>query len=271
MSIIYKHNENNLNVEYFSENHSYLFKYPCSSYSTCSPYIITLKSGLYLLETWGSQGSKPTNPSCSGKGGFGGYSAGLYHPKKTTKLYLHIGATNSSGYGYNGGGNSNNENDGRGGGATDFRTKPGEWNQNFDSRIIVAGGGGGGFLNIAGGNGGGNEGSSSKISNGNRACYGTQNGCIGAVNGYRNGEIGIGATEGAGAGGCANSCSGGGGSGYIGGVISNPFFKKVTSFSSHTGFGEARITIIPTYCHCTCIGSKKSRLFFIFFIVTLSS
>lgn len=51
-----------------------------------------------------------------------------------------------------------NNGDGCGGGASDFRTSNGSWDQNFDSRILITGGGGGSYGNSAvyiGGRGGG--------------------------------------------------------------------------------------------------------------------
>ena len=149
-------------------------KYPCSSnHINCKPYQIDISPGRYLFELWGTQGGNSNCPSsCHDKrqyGGYGGYSQSVYKIKVKTRLYLYIGAqplenqfgTPAKG-GYNGGGDSGDFGGG-GGGATDIRLRGGEWNQNFDKRLIVAGGGGGNIIYIEsshrGGNGGGIVGS----------------------------------------------------------------------------------------------------------------
>ena len=204
------------------------------------------------MEVWGAQGGNAEG--YSGVGGYGGYSRGVYIAKRRTTLYLHIGGSTNgqepSKPGYNGGQKSINVYDGPGGGATDFRTSPKNWDQDFESRIIA--GGGGAHLNNNGGNGGGLEGSSKEIDG--RACYGTQNGCEGMVMSSRGneklGSLGIGGGPGGGAGGGGyygggnSNCGGGGGSGYIGGVISYSIFKKATEQSYHQGNGSARISVI---------------------------
>ena len=249
MSILISHAKGISKVKYFANNRSYLLPYPCSTPSTCSQYTITFNPGIYLLEVWGSQRSDVSG--YSGKGGSGGYSAGIFRTFNKTNLYLHVGAFSPDSDGYNGGPNSKNSCDGRGGGATDFRSISGAWNEHFDSRIIVAGSGGGAFENNHGGRGSGLTGESISA-DGKKACYGTQKGCEGTTTGYDKGSKGKGGGSGAGTGGSGywgggntfNGGGGGGGSGYIGGVISLPYFEKVTSFSDHKGYGEARITII---------------------------
>lgn len=257
MTIRIYHSKGTSNVLYSSENKSYLLKYPCDDPSNCSPYTISFNPGTYLLEVWGSQGSDSTG--YSGKGGYGGYSIGVFRTNKEANLYLHIGAYSPSSSGYNGGANSYNTHDGRGGGATDFRTKFGNWNEHFESRIIVAGGGGGAYLSNNGGRGGGTDGESFKVGS-NRPCYGSQNGCNDAINPAHLGTLGTGGGSGTGAGaggggywggGDAGGCGGGGGSGYVGGVISLPYIAKQTLMSNRTGYGQARITLIMKRIACT--------------------
>ena len=271
MSIRIFHANGISKVNYSSLNNSYFLQYPCDSPSECSEYTIIFNPGIYLLEVWGSQGSD--SYGYTGKGGNGGYSIGVFKTNKRKNLYLHIGAYSFSSEGYNGGPNSINPADGRGGGATDFRTISGKWNEHFESRIIVAGGGGGGYVKQNGGRGGGTNGESFQVGS-NRPCYGSQDGCLEGINVRNNGTLGKGGGPGAGSGGGgywgggnANGCGGGGGSGYVGGVSSLPSFKKLTSFSNHTGFGEARITILMNFKGCTI---KKSHKNFSFcFIVCL--
>ena len=251
----YSHSVGNIDnfVEANETNQSYYFSYPCATTDECSPYKIVLPSGIYFLEVWGAQGGN--SAGYTGIGGYGGYSAGIYIARRTTTLYLHIGGSSPGSLpskpGYNGGSISIYACDGPGGGATDFRTSSKNWNEDFDSRIIIAGGGGGAFREINGGNGGGLEGSSNTGTE-IRACYGTQTGCEGLIFkiNEKEGTLGTGACCGGGAGGGGyygggnSNNGGGGGSGYIGGVISYSIFKKVTEQSDHQGNGSARISII---------------------------
>ena len=250
----YSHSVGNVDnfVEANETNQSYYFSYPCATTDECSPYKIVLPSGIYFLEVWGAQGGQSTGHL--GVGGYGGYSSGVYIARRTTTLYLHIGGSSPgsspSKPGYNGGSISINAWDGPGGGATDFRTSSKNWNEDFDTRIIIAGGGGGAFCDKNGGNGGGLEGNSNPGTD-IRSCYGTQTGCEGSIPGSgKKGELGIGGGPGGGAGGGGyygggnSNNGGGGGSGYIGGVISYSIFNKTTEESDHQGNGAARITII---------------------------
>ncbi|EAX97661.1 glycine-rich cell wall structural protein, putative [Trichomonas vaginalis G3] len=136
-----------------------------------------------FLEVWGAQGGKSTAYSyCTANGGFGGYSSGVNKVFNDKTIYLHLGGTiqlseDDQKTIYNGGGYRENIRDAPGGGASDFRTSPGNWNVSFESRIIIAGGGGGSgcYLehNPAGGNGGGINGTTDSTKT---ACYGTQTG-----------------------------------------------------------------------------------------------
>ena len=278
MSVHISHANGISKVNYSSSNNSYFLQYPCESTSECSEYTVSFNPGIYLLEVWGSQGGDSIG--YTGKGGEGGYSIGVFKTNRRKNLYLHIGAYSSNNKGYNGGANSYNTHDGRGGGATDFRLVSGKWDENFDSRIIVAGGGGGGYMGQNGGRGGGTDGESFQVGE-NRPCYGSQNGCLEGINVGHNGEFGNGGGSARGlggggywgggggywGGGDANDCGGGGGSGYVGGVSSLTNFKKLTSFSNHRGFGEARITILMNFDKCTI--KKNCRRFSFSLIVCL--
>jgi len=210
---------------------------------------------------YGSKGG-----DASGIGGLGGYSSGVYKVIHRSNIYLHIGnfasSSTESKRGYNGGGYGVNIYDGTGGGATDFRTISGTWDSNLNSRIIVAGGGGGGHVGNKGGDGGGINGTSISA-DGVKACYGTQNGCIGEINltysrYMKPGEFGIGAARGSGSGGSgyygggsSYHTGGGGGSGYIGGVISIPGVNKTTLSGANNNVGYAKIVVLayrdPTF------------------------
>ena len=197
-------------------------------------------------------------------GGSGGYSEGVY--AISGNIFCHVGggggsstANNDAAGGYNGGGlgpgsDSNGANkNGSGGGATDFRTGSGTWDQNLNTRIIVAGGGGGtnawnqggdsqgaGPGGSGGGTNGGNGSGSGQNSNvggggtqtsgGNASAGGTGTGQSGGFGfggaGFRISTSdpsvpgGGGGWYGGGAGAAQNESSAGGGSGYIGGVTS---------------------------------------------------
>lgn len=222
-----------------------------------------MKPGLYFLEVWGAQGCNVTSTSILSFGGKGGYSSGTYVVNHSKKLYLHLGGTTNStisiAASYNGGGAGANEHDGCGGGASDFRTSPGLWNRNFESRIIVAGGGGGAYAlkmkSETGGRGGGLQGETDST---NCSPVGTQNGCSNKSS-TDCGKLGIGATEFYGAGGGGKyggghcyGAGGGGGSGSIDGVTSHGKYEAYTGFSDHSGPGFASITAIVNFPVFTC-------------------
>ena len=123
------------------------------------------KAGKYRIECWGAQGGDAAiwvakhADAVQVKGGRGGYATGVVSLNANDNLYVYVGQEGRAGVStadsdteiaWNGGGKgggrgSNTEkcdNTG-GGGATDVRTATGDWNANFDKRIIVAGGGGG--------------------------------------------------------------------------------------------------------------------------------
>lgn len=237
-----------------------------------------MKPGLYFLEVWGAQGCNATSTSITGIGGKGGYSSGTFVVNHSKKLYLHLGGTTNSSISYamsyNGGGAGANINDGCGGDASDFRTAPGAWNKNFETRIIIAGGGGGAYYNGKnGGRGGGLEGESDPT---NCSSVGTQNGCSNQTNQYC-GKLGIGYSGFFGAGGGGKygggNCrlvGGGGGSGNIDGVTSHGKYEAYTGFSNHTGPGFASITAIVSFPIFTCrVNSFKFDLSLIFVLILI--
>ena len=257
------------------DGRKYSFKYPCPNYSECTPYEITFSPGFYFLEVYGASGSTIFDTGFEVRGGYGGYSSGVFISRTKRKLYLYIGGSQNVKIGesgilsnsFNGGKEGgNNIYDGIGGGATDFRTKGGSWYSNFESRIIVAGGGGSGrsrhldstlVHNYPGGNGGGIEGEPGSALTCSPA-YGTQNQskyleCSSEIT-HVNGRFGFGASGGwAGGGGgyygggLIYNGAGGGGSGYIGGVESIGKYQSITQTSSHSGFGYAEITILTSF------------------------
>ncbi|MDR1862148.1 MAG: hypothetical protein LBQ41_03950 [Candidatus Ancillula sp.] len=208
-------------------------------------------SGIYQLEAWGAGGSRSNQWETADAlsiGGTGGYSSGKIYIKKGDKVYVSVG---QAGRGYadplngtakanlltnwwpttwGGGGalTSVSHNPGQGGGATDFRTVPGDWDSadGLRSRILVAGGGGGPDDYSAndgyGGHGGGLNGGC-KVTN--KAAVATE-GCTTQTSGYSFG-IGIpdnsGSDQGSGGGGWWGGArpsgpGASGGSGYVSGL-----------------------------------------------------
>ena len=281
---------------YDSDSSSVKFDYPCSSYTTCSPYEIIFFPGSYFLECWGASGSFIIKDSHTGKGGSGGYSSGIFTTRSKITLYLYIGAsvnlTNNKDVissTYNGSPGGNNLFDGCGGGATDFRKKNGDWNQNPESRIITAAGGGSGRVTTSsygdfdfnGGNGGGTNG---KPGSGYfcTSPYGTKNGndvetCAKSAT-YRNGTFGSGAgswwSGGGGGyygGGSVSEGASGGGSGYIGRLKSKGKYIAVTKESNNYGFGFAKITILPREMFsCACKSRRSNNVPFILLLFSSS-
>ena len=255
----------------------YTFNYPCETdYSECFPYEINFSPGIYFLECWGASGSSITDEETTVEGGTGGYSSGIFILQRRKTVYLYIGGSsnltiidpevyttplkNSFNGGEKGGKNSN---DGIGGGATDFRTKGGDWPSNLESRFLVAGGGGSArtrlynldYVNYKGGDAGGTEGTPGE----GEICdssYGTNSDsafptCSNATLNHEEGGFGYGASglwAGGGGGyyggGLVYNGAGGGGSGYYGFLLSYGNYNATTTKSSHRGFGMAKITIL---------------------------
>lgn len=129
---VYNTTRGSANVVHHSKR--YTFYSPCSSKEECTPYKVTLSSGTYKFEAWGSSGSG-VNP---GKGAFVEGKLVLFEHKT---LYFYIGTRS----GFNSAAIKGNQQVFlKAGGATDVRIDAGEWNdfESLKSRILVAGGGG---------------------------------------------------------------------------------------------------------------------------------
>ena len=134
MSVKYSvYNTTRGNVNVVKHNKKYLFYSQCSNKEECTPYKVTLSSGTYKFEAWGSAG----NGFAPGKGAFVEGKIVLFEQKT---LYFYIG-TNT---GFNSAIVRSKIHFQKAGGATDVRIVPGEWNdfESLKSRILVAGGGG---------------------------------------------------------------------------------------------------------------------------------
>ena len=280
--------------------------YGCPETTECSPYVLELPRGRFLLELWGAQGCK---------GGAGGYSKGILtlgqeSPEFST-FYVYVGSSgliNGGNGGFNGGGalgskiwlDGTQERRYVGGGSTDIRTIKGEIeklksinfyttyfgpNESLESRIIVAGGGGG--YNPSNGYGGGEEGPAyDYASAGNQESGGktSDSGAVDAGFGYG------GFTRSSGEG-----ISGGGGGYYGGGGSTNAFggsgfvnktiLKNAKTLSGNTKFpspyssikelghksdGCARITYLDSLLLCTKRCSKSKGSFVFALIIVLS-
>ena len=254
------------NINVSTTQNSLTFHYPCDSSTTCTPYVIKLPKGQYLLQAYGASGGNSREVELRGKGGF---SEGLLRINFPTTIFLYIGGeglpfssdittpTNIEG-GYNGGGASYGD-CGGGGGATDFRLEGGnaELADSYNTRILIAGGGGGGRTVVEsqakGGDAGGIFGIQGvSLNSSNLPCYGTQQSCVEGKgeksdgNTWKgadgNNEWGLGNGGGGGGGGyigggsCAN-CAGSGGSGYF----TDPIIRGMTFTSNNIGNGYAII------------------------------
>ena len=296
-----------------AEQPVYTFIYPCDDdYSDCFPFEIDFSPGIYFLECWGASGSTLFDNGITAEGGTGGYSSGIFIAQTSRKIYLYIGGSanltikdindktapslkNSFNGGTKGG---ENFLDGIGGGATDFRTKGGNWSSSLESRFLIAGGGGSArtriddyeLVNFTGGDGGGINGSLGEA----KSCfasYGTDAGsftpeCSDGTVRHHTGSFGIGASgswAGGGGGyyggGYISNGAGGGGSGYYGFLFSYDDFKATTNQSTHRGFGMAKITILSNDLKLKVLNSHKDKichnikdysLFFTIFIKSIS-
>ena len=280
-SLLIEHEENGTKTISLKPFKVISLEYPCSSQTTCSAYTITFPRGLYYLEVWGAQGYSFS----IAKGGYGGYSAGVFSvPDYDMKLYLHIGGLSKDTLedSYNGGTKGyTDKKDGPGGGATDFRLNPGNWDENFDSRIIVAGGGGGAYqdgvsLYFDGGRGGGITGETGTNEGTSISPVGTQeDGKTGGKGDFKEGHFGYSAGQQYGSGGSgyygggtADRSGGGGGSGYAGGVLSYHNFLNHTEFSANEGPGKAKITVIQIFRKRikTCITSTSKINIYLYIV-----
>ena len=150
----------------------YLFNYPCESTTTCAPFRVNFKPGIYRFELWGAQGGNSrlynTTEILQDAGGKGAYVKGILNLHRYTTFYFYIGGKGENQDslerfafgrgGYNGGGDggadlhdyNDPESAAGGGGATDIRLISNENDENISlkSRIAVAAGGGGGATTL---------------------------------------------------------------------------------------------------------------------------
>jgi hypothetical protein len=253
-----------LDEKYVNKTQNFLqLNYPCSSSSSCYPYIVTLIPGPYILQLYGAGGGD--GGSINSLGGKGGYSTGSIEITSLTTFYVYVGGKGASKSGadgtiaeggFNGGGygitGSGQFKTGGGGGATDIRNG----SKQLINRIIVAGGGGGGSsynltaVNETGGDGGGIEGKTGGImksrypgSGGNQTSHGTNtvwpvcngNSNVGGI-GHSSWSSGGGGGGGYYGGAGGSYAGGGGGSGYVGGVTSK-FVERYTNYSTNENNG----------------------------------
>ena len=234
---------------------SVVLHYPCSSKSTCTPYRITLGTGVYQFECWGARGE--------GRGafGYGAYTSGFLRVYKRSTYYVYIGATGSFNCipGEPIGGRS-------GGGSTDVRLSFDDTWHNVNSllsRIMVAAGGAGAeWPNSVGGSGGAPDGENGITATTNTAnapvfpdpTYGATNAKGGycdttytvndiarqvfqgtfGVAGYSSTSADLGGIGGGGFFGGATPDYGGGGSGGSSYISGNPHCKSVKNSATIT-------------------------------------
>ena len=267
---------NNENFIKSCDNNNYSFAYPCETSSDCSPFSITLLSGLYSFQLFGGQGGGPLKET--GKGGFIEGKIKLY---EKSSFFVFIGAYGKTliplefSYTCGGGGSGYSEGDtqlvGSGGGASDIRTKI----DDLSTRIIVAGGGGGSGKQTIfskqsnGGSGSGNEGEDGESETNDETSLGE--GATKNLSGQKPvpGLFGFGANATQ-----ASSCDGsGGGGGYFGGAAGKSyaasggggsgFIDTALFYDIHYGTGVnlgaglAYITLLKEinlkYCTAKCL------------------
>ena len=238
------------------------------------------KEGYYKLEAWGGAGGKSTHGT---RGGYGGYSVGIYKAELNELLFACPGNTGGpelGGYNGGGGGSTINSDSAAGGGAGHIALAPGllsTLESKKDMVLLVAGGGGGsGCSNTIGGEGGGLEGIPAVDTHtdfGGPGGPGTQTaGGAGGTN-SGSGSFGLGGTTGKGqawpgggggggwyGGGAGGNMSGGGGAGGGGSGYVNPILINAQtiagnkSFPSpsggtetgHNGYSYTKITYLGT-------------------------
>ena len=270
--------------------------YGCPTTTECSPYVLELPRGRFLLEVWGARGCK---------GMAGGYSKGILTlgPKSPefSTFYVYVGSSgleNDGNGGFNGGGaltgagwvNGQFSRRYVGGGATDIRTIKGEEEKllsaeyyttyfgprdSLESRIIVAGGGS--MSGIGVGEKGPND------------CYGSQTSGGKTYNTYGvNGGFGYGGystSSGQGIAGGGGGYYGGGGQYGGSGFVNKNLLKNAELFSGDTEFpspytikkekghmsdGCARITVLDMLPLCTR-RYKNDKGYFMYYIILLIS
>ena len=144
---------------------SLVLDFPCLDVHDCTPYVLSLSTGVYQFECWGSKGGNwgGSNGVIPSKPGVGGYTSGRLYISKPATFFVYIGNIgffNSVKFESIPTGNFVPP-----GGATDVRLNYSEnWWDNYSliSRIMVAAGGGAAEWKASiGGNGGGLNGGNS--------------------------------------------------------------------------------------------------------------
>ena len=224
------------NVSYNESHDTYTFQYPCESHEICYPYVVTLSPGVYTFECYGGTGG-PAKIA----GGKAASTKGTIILYNEQTFYLFVGAKGlqySKAQVFGGGGSGSmryvdGSGGGSGGGASDIRI----FEDDFNSRIMVAGGGAGSeyyFEDIKGGDAGTIKGEDGQ-------CYnkldekvevgggGTQTG--GGTGHKQNnmGQFGLGGNS-------DNEYGSGGGGGYFGGGGGSSLDSTVSSGGGGSSF-----------------------------------
>ena len=139
------------------------FGYPCTAIDKCTPYVVSLIRGVYLMSLWGAQGGGAhagnSDTFMDDSGGKGAFVSGQIKINQKSKFFFYVGSKGEDlrtqeknvlcKGGFNGGGNGafdideyGGESNSGGGGASDIRLIGDDTIQGLKSRIIVAAGGG---------------------------------------------------------------------------------------------------------------------------------
>ena len=236
------------------DGQTYTFNYPCESSSNCYPYIVHLQPGVYTFECYGGVGG-----SARTEGGKAASTIGTIFLQTQQKFYLFVGAKGKQYsldpvFGGGGKGSSRYElNDGSGGGsgggASDIRI----YENDLNSRIMVAAGGGGSeyyFKDLKGGDAGALQGSSGVFSSTGivPGGGGTQISGGSSKNEINYGKFGVGGDS-------PPQYGSGGGGGYYGGGAGDSAYSKVSSGGGGSSF-------IAGFPGCTINETYKKFIFF---------
>ena len=255
------------------DDNVFIFKYPCSNTSDCSPYKLLLSPGYYQFELWGAYGGdaryQNTPNLREDSGGKGAYVSGKLAVVGTLELYLYIGGqgedqvdiyTERSKGGYNGGGNggvdwydpSEGESSAGGGGASDLRLILDQSLEGWKSRILVAAGGGGAC--------------STNHTNSVHSSY--KGGDGGALESHSDVKMAVGGTQTTGIFGYgqdgldfdddtfqSGGSTGGSGGGYYGGQTFE--YKETTEYQEMAGAGGS--SFISGYSQCNAVKYENSN------------
>lgn len=206
-------------------------------------------SGKYLIQLWGAEGGRGTDPNEMPVSGKGAYTRGILELKKGEKLYFYVGEnpvfTSGECYDTNPNASFNGTLQGTcagGGGATDVRlVQSDDWSyfDSLKSRIMVAAGGGGAHYLGSGGSGGALNGLNGKGYNPVYPNYIEGKGAP-QINGFKLGIAGLSTTSGGGGyyGGYQGyAANAGGGSSFISGYKGCDAIKEssIEDNVTHTG------------------------------------